>query len=125
MWSDRYNYYNIQSDKYFTQKVATEIAVRIVLQTNSFIQKNHQSFINTEIFPWVDVIIVQTEDGNFAATDKPFSKANLIAIVCSKGNEIDQSIYKNIFLDIAEKLNWKLFLEADDDGNEGIEIRRG
>jgi hypothetical protein len=123
MWSDKYNYYNIQSDKYFSQKTDTERVVNILLETDCFIQKNHQSFTNAETFPWVDVIIVETADGNFSATDKPFPQVNLIAIVCSKATEIDQLVYKNVFLSIADKLNWKLFLEADDNGNENIEIK--
>lgn len=122
MWSDKYNYYNIQSDKFFSQKTNVEKIVSIVLQTNCFIQKTHQSFTNAETFPWTDITIVETSSGSFAATDRPFRDANLIAIVCSKAKEIDQSVYKNVFLSIAEKLNWKLFLEADDNGNETIEI---
>ena len=122
MWSDKYNYYNIQSDKQFRRKAETEEIVSILLKTKCFIQKNHQSFTNAETFPWVDIIIVETADGNFSATDKPFPQANLIAIVCSKAKHIDQSVYRNVFLNIADKLNWKLFLEADDNGNENIEI---
>ena len=123
MWSDKYNYYNIQSDNQFSQKVEIKTIVDILLQTNLLVQKNHQSFTNSKSFPWVDIIIVQATNGDFAATDKPLSHVNLIAIVCSKGNEINQTIYKQTFLNIAAKLNWKLFLEADDEGNENIEVK--
>jgi hypothetical protein len=122
MLSDKYNYYNIQSDKYFAEKADIEKVVSILLKTDCFIQKTHQSFTNADTFPWADIIIVETSDGSFTATDKPFPQANLIAIVCSNAEEIDQSVYKSVFLSIAEKLNWKLYLEADDNGNENIEI---
>jgi hypothetical protein len=47
----------------------------------------------------------------------------LVAIVCSNGQNIDQSIYVNVFSNIAETLNWELCLEAGDDENENIEIK--
>src|SRR6478736_2561224 len=104
MWSDKYNYYNIQRDKILFQKTDTGKVVSIVLKTNCFIQRNHQSFTNVETFPWVDIIIVETTDGNFSTTDEPFPQTNLITIVCSKAE--DQSVYKNVFLNIAEQLSW-------------------
>ena len=122
MWSDRYNYYNIQSDPSFTQKVETNIAIDVLVNTNCFKQKNHQTFSNADSFPWVDICLVETADGNYASSDEANDWITLIAIVCSKGDNIDQAIYINIFSEIARRLNWKLYLEADDNGNENIEI---
>ena len=124
MWSDRYNYYNIQSDQFFTEKVETKTICNILLKTSCFHQKNHQTFTNVDNYPWVDIVLVETKDGNFATSDKEIQFVTLIAIVCSKGKNIDQSIYLNVFSEIADTLNWKLYLEADDDENENVEIRR-
>jgi len=122
MWSNKYNYYNIQSDLDFSQKVESENVVQLLLNTNCLVQQNHQSFKNSENFPWLDIIITMTEEGNFSSTEKSLNYINLIAIVCAKRDDIDQSVYTNVFLNIANNLNWKLFLEEDDFGNENIEI---
>lgn len=121
MWSDRYNYYNIQSDQFFTEKVEIKTVYDILLKTNCFQQKNHQTFANAPNYPWVDIVLVETKDGNFVTGDKEVQFVTLIAIVCSKGQNIDQSIYLNVFSKIAETLNWKLYLEAG--GDENIEIQ--
>lgn len=65
-----------------------------------------------------------TEKGDFGSTEKILNYVNLISIVCSKGNNIDQSVYTTILLNIAKKLSWKLFLEEDDCGNENVEITK-
>jgi hypothetical protein len=122
MWSDSYNYYRIQSDQFFTQKVETEFVTNIILQTDCFKQKNHQSFSNANNFPWVDLVLADTNDGNFATSNKEIQFVTLIAIVCSKGQDTDQAIYLKTFSEIAEALNWKLYLE--DDENEDAEIKR-
>lgn len=122
MWSDRYNYYNIQSDENFSQKINTETVVHILLESNYLKQKNHHSFENRENFPWVEIMLTETKDGNFSSSDKKNDLVNLVAIVCSKEQDIDQQIYLDAFLEIANNLNWKLFLEEDDEGNKNIEI---
>lgn len=122
MWSDRYNYYNIKSDREHTIKIETETVMNVLLQTGNFVQKNHQTLINAKHFPWVDITLVQARDGNFASSTKKTDFINLIAIVCAKGKNIDQQLYIKTFLKVAEKLNWKLYMEADDEGNENIVI---
>lgn len=123
MWSDRYNYYNIRSDKNLSSKLNIETVIRSLLESNCFNQKDHQSFENSENFPWSEIILVESKDGNFNSSDKKIDFVNSIAIVCSKGQNIDQQIYLDAFLEIANNLNWKLFLEEDDEGNENLEIR--
>lgn len=123
MWSDRYNYYNIQSDENFSQKLNIETVIHTLLESNCFNQKNHQSFENREDFPWSEIVLAETKDGNFNSSDKKIDFVNLIAIVCSKGQNIDQQIYLDAFLEIANNLNWKLFLEEDDEGNKNVQIR--
>lgn len=122
MWGDRYNYYNIQFDKQFGQKLPKSNVVNCLLETKLFQQTNHQTFTNSDNFPWVDIILAETYDGNFAASDKENQFVTLIAIVCSKGQEIDQQIYIDTFKQIANRLNWKLYLEEDDAGNKNIEL---
>nr|WP_276899218.1 hypothetical protein [Pedobacter kyonggii] len=122
MWSDRYNYYNIQSDLEHPQELAIKSVMDALLQTGNFVQKNHQTLSNASHFPWVDITLVEAKDGNFASSTKKTDFINLIAIVCAKGKNIDQQLYIKTFLIVAEKLNWKLYLEADDNGNEDMEI---
>ena len=121
MWSDKYNYYNIQSDRLFTQKIDIETVVNVLLQTSCLKQKSRQTFSNTESFPWVDITIADTKDGNFSTSDKEIHFVRLISIVCSKGKNINQTIYTDVFLEIAKTLNWKLYLEDNDDD---IEIKQ-
>ena len=123
MWSDRYNYYNIQSDESYTDKVETEIVLQLFLKSGHFLQKDHQTLVNADNFPWVEIVLVETKDGNFFTSEQKLACINLIAVVCAKSPHIDQQVYLRTFLEIAEKLNWKLYLEEDDEGNENIEIR--
>lgn len=122
MWSDRFNYYNIQCDENFSQKLDKSIVIKCLLETKFFKQTNHQSFTNTDIFPWVDILLVETYDGNYSSSDKENEFVTLVAIVCSKGKNIDQQIYIDAFKEIANKLNWKLYLEEDDDRNENVKL---
>jgi len=122
MWSDRYNYYNIQFDEQFGQKLDKSFVVKCLLETNLFKQTNHQTFTNSKEFPWVDIVLVETYDGNFATSDKENQFVTLVAIVCSKRQDIDQQMYIDTFKQISSRLNWKLYLEEDDEGNENIEL---
>lgn len=122
MWSDRYNYYNIQFDEKFGQKLRKSTVVSCLLETNLFKQTNHQCFTNTDLFPWVDIILVETYNGNFSASKRENKFVTLIAIVCLKGLDINQQIYIDGFKQIADSLKWKLYLEEDEDGNENVEL---
>jgi hypothetical protein len=53
MWSDRYNYYNIQSDAQFSQKLDAAKVTDILLKTQYLKQKDHQTFTNMDDFPWL------------------------------------------------------------------------
>ncbi len=122
MWSDRNTYYNIQFDEKFSKKLNKATVVNCLLETGMFKQTNHQTFTNSDNFPWVDIVLVETYDGNFAASDMENQFVTLVAIVCSKSQDVDQQIYIDAFRLIANRLNWKLYLEEDDDGNENIEL---
>ena len=124
MWSYKYIYYNIQSDESHSEEIESKKVIEILTQTTYFKQINHQSFSNSENFPWLELNIVKAKDGNFSTSEKELEFVNLITIVCSKDIELNQSIYTEIFLNVAKELNWKLYLEQDDDENKIIEIKR-
>ncbi|MBO9673144.1 MAG: hypothetical protein J7577_06855 [Sphingobacteriaceae bacterium] len=124
MWSDRYNYYSIKSDLQHQKKAATQSVMDMLLQTGNFVQKDHQTLSNTDHFPWASITLVEAKQGNFSSSKKQTDFINLIDIVCGKGKNIDQQLYIKAFLEIAEKLNWNLYLETDDEGNENIMIER-
>lgn len=122
MWSDRYNYYNIQYDEHFNQKLDKAVVVNCLLETKLFKQKSHQIFTNSDKFPWVDMLLVETYDGNFSSSENENQFVSLITIVCSKGENINQQVYIDAFKQIASKLKWRLYLEEDDDGNVNVEL---
>lgn len=122
MWSDRYCYYNIQCDEQFSQRHKQKTVIDCLLETRLFRQTDNQSFANTHQFPWVDITLVETYDGNFASSDEEHQFVTQIVIVTSKGKDTEQQLYTDTFRQIAAKLQWKLYLEEDDDGNEMIEI---
>ena len=122
MYSDRYRYCNIQSDGLFTQEVPRETLVALLLATGCFVQKGPQEFSNKLSFPWVDVVLVKTVDGNYALEAAPIPFVNLIAIVGSKSGDVDSRLYTDVLKALAGKLDWKLYLEEDEEGNENVEI---
>lgn len=122
MWSDKYYYYNVQYDKHFNQKLDKAFVVNCLLETKFFKQISHQTFTNSDKFPWVNIALIETDNGSFVLSEKENQFVSLIAIVCSKGENINQQLYIDTFREIANKLNWKLYLEEDDDGNENVEL---
>ena len=120
MWSNQYLYYNIYSDDSFSEEKETTEIIKILLHTNCLKQVDHQTFSNTETFPWINIAFFKTTNGNYASSDRTFEKANLITIVCSKND--NKEIYANLLLQIANELHWNLVLEEDDLGNENIVI---
>jgi hypothetical protein len=122
MWSDKYNYYNIQFDEKCSQRLSKSTVVDCLIETKILRQKNHQTFTNVDNFPWVDIVLVEANDGNFTVSEKENQFVTLVAIVCLKRQDINQQIYIDAFRGIADKLKWKLYLEEDDDGNEEIEL---
>jgi hypothetical protein len=123
MWSDIYWYFNIQKDKWIYQPLAIEPVIELLLKTDCLEQISQQIFKNKEFFPWIELILANSNNGNFATSSEPISYINLIAIVCSRGNGHDEEKWKDLLLKIAYQLHWKLFLEEDDHGNEGLEVK--
>ncbi|MBB4107651.1 hypothetical protein [Pedobacter zeae] len=98
--------------------------MKILLQSGNFVQKDHQSLSNADHFPWVSITLVEAKRGGFSSSKRQTDFINLIDIVCSSGKNTDQQLYLKTFLAIAEKLQWNLYLEADDEGNENVIIER-
>ncbi|WP_156131451.1 hypothetical protein [Pedobacter kyungheensis] len=92
------------------------------LQTGYFVKTKNNELKNASHFPWINVALVNSKNGNFNDKETDFLTINLIAIVCAKGQEIDQGIYLSPLMQIARALNWKLYLEEDDEGNTEIEF---
>jgi hypothetical protein len=124
MWSDVYWYFNIQKDKWIYQPLAIEPVIELLLKTDCLEQISQQKFKNKNSFPWMELILANSNNGNFSTSSESISYINLISIVCSKENSIDEQKYKDLLLKIAYQLHWKLFLEEEDDyGNEGLEAK--
>ena len=84
-------------------------------------KKNKQTFESIAPFPWVDLVAVNSNMGNFGSDASINSKTvNLIAIVGSKQYPENEQHYIDVFTEVAQKLNWELILEADDECNEDI-----
>ena len=122
MWSDRYNYYQIKSDIAYSKNMHPVAAINLFLQTGHFVKTKNNELKNASHFPWINVALVNSKNGNFNDKETDFLTINLIAIVCAKGQEIDQGIYLSPLMQIARALNWKLYLEEDDEGNTEIEF---
>ncbi len=118
MWSDIYWYFNLQKDKGIYQPLDIKIATSVLLKTGCLEQVSPQKFKNKSAFPWMELILTHSKDGNFSATSEIINHITLISIVCSKKNSKDEEKYKDLLVKIAYQLDWKLFLEEDDYGND-------
>ena len=119
MFSNQYGYYLIHGSD-FSQGIDYEKIVEIILKQNCFLQIDNQIFKNNDNFPWINIGIVYTMDGNYSTNNKKLDKINLITITTSK--KYDQTIYITELIKVAEKIGWKLYSEEDEFGNENIEI---
>lgn len=114
-----YCYYNIQSDENFSKKIKRESLITFLQEINELQQQDHQTFKNKYGFPWLKMILIETNNGNYAPSVIPNEWVTLVAIVCSEDN--DQNVYIKLFKKIADFLDWKIYLEDDDKGNELVE----
>ena len=121
MWSNIYVYYNIQSDETCSKDIKTENIVNIFSEYN-FLKKyiGNRCFENKEEFSWIKIYLTFTKDGKNFMSDTIYNdRINIIPIITTREA---QSNYFEFMLEIANKINWKLFLEEDDDHTENIEI---
>jgi hypothetical protein len=90
MFSNEYRYYAIHGNN-FSEKIQYKNIVGIIIKQNCFIQTGNQTFKNNNNFPWIDMSIFYTQNGNYSVNNKKLIEVNLITIITSK--EIDQKIY--------------------------------
>lgn len=123
MWSPLYRYYEIRSDAQYLQEVLSVEIGKIFEGTGHLLRTGNQTFTNAEGFPWIEIVYVKSNKGNFGVDARYTSKfSNLIAVVTSRYREEDEKRYLDVLLQIAKKLGWELVLEEDDEGNEDVVI---
>lgn len=124
MWSHIYWYYEIRGDNTYSEKLLTNDVLAILKNTGQLRPTGNQQFCNIEAFPWISVIAVNSHNGNYGKSEDFNSEwVNLIAVTGSKSNPGNEVLYINMLTEIAEKINWELILEEDDNGNEDIVLR--
>lgn len=114
-----YTYYSIQFDENFGQYLNKELIINYLSKIKSLKQITHQTFANSEDFAWLSMSLVETYDGNFSTSNIENQLVTLISVVCD--GDIEQKIYTDFLLHIAQILNWRLFVENDE--KEWIEIK--
>jgi len=121
MWSNLYVYYNLRSDERYQQFQPVEEIVQILKGTGVLEAQSSMIFGNVSNFPWLNIGIAQTTDGNYSiAQDANYDSGNLLTVVTSRQH--DQQIYKDLLIGIARKLQWEVILEEDDHENEDVII---
>lgn len=118
-WSNLYAYYNIRSDRNYSSFRSSKEIIHIFESTGMLHQKFPMIFSNASSFPWIEIFIAQTTNGNFGVSkNSNYEFVNLISVVASKQN--DQDRYIALLTTIAEKLNWEVI--EDEHGSENVVI---
>lgn len=113
-----YCYYNIQSDRHFSKKIKRESLIAFLQTIAELQQQSHQTFKNKSDFQWLEMILVQTKDGNYALSEGPNGWVTLIAVVCNEN--ANQNAYIEVFRKIADYLGWQVYQEDNDGENRLI-----
>lgn len=106
-----YSYFCIRFDENFGQKLPKQQVINVLQKTNRLRQTTHQMFCNVEDFPWLEMILVETYDGNYHSSHYENQFVTLIDIVCSPKESL--SVYSELFKEIATALRWRLYYEDD------------
>jgi hypothetical protein len=118
MWSDKYWYFQIRSDSEYSKTYATTIIIDILTRIDGLEKVGPQKFETKNNFPWATLYCANLENGGYSFPDNYTSKVcNLIDIVASKFDLENQKEYIQLFKSIANKLDWELILEEDDNEN--------
>jgi len=113
MYSHLYEYFNICSDEnYLIEKPTNEIK-KALEETGVLIKSKNNCYSNSEKFPWINITLVKTLNGNYSESISAIPFSNLLTIVISK-NE-DNHAYLKLLKDISHRLGWKLFLNYEGD----------
>lgn len=105
--------------------ILTSDVLNILDNTGKLQRTGNQQFSNIESYPWISIVAVNSDNGSYGR-DEHFNSewVNLIAVVGSKSNPENEILYVNMLTEIAEKINWELILEEDDDNNENVVLRK-
>jgi len=119
MWSPFYWYYEIRYDEAYSQKLPTRVVLEVLEDIPVLQKKDNQAFCNQEGFPWIDILAVNSDNGNYGRPESFNSESvNLIAVVGSKSAPENEALYMALLTEIAEKINWELISEEGDDNQE-------
>ena len=125
MWSNLYWYFNIRSDKSPGNSLPSSDIVNVLKKQQELKQTGPQSFTNDKDFPWIDISCVYSKNGNYSHNLSDLTEtSDLIVVVTSKGNDSDDDKVIHLLTEIANKLDWELILEEDNDGNEDVVINK-
>ncbi|MEZ2440249.1 hypothetical protein AB6805_00905 [Chitinophaga sp. RCC_12] len=124
MWSHLYWYYEIRGNETYSQQLLTNDVLSVLENTGKLKAKGNREFCNMEGLPWISVTAINSHNGSYGrAEDFNSEWVNLIAIIGSKSTSENENFYISLLTDIAEKINWELILEEDDNDNENVVLR--
>ena len=123
MWSPYHYLYKIRKDQSYAGSIKTTELKAILAAFDEITPTGELFFRNKEQYPNISMLIVNSNNGNFAIQDHntTYEEINLIEIQTSK-KEDQKEWYLNFMLKIAKALNWELILSEDDEENEEILI---
>ena len=125
MWSNLYWYFNIRSDRSLSGYLPSSVIVTLLKKQNEIKQTGPQSFTNNADFPWIEISCVDSKNGSYTHNyGDSTEKSNLIVVAASRRNSNDYERYTRLLTGVANKLDWELTLEEDDNGNEDIVINK-
>ncbi|WP_436491527.1 hypothetical protein [Chitinophaga sp. ARDCPP14] len=125
MWSHLYWYYEIRGNETYSQQLLTNDVLSVLENTGKLKAKGNQEFCNMEGLPWINVTAINSRNGSYGrAEDFNSEWVNLIAIIGSRSTPENETFYISLLTDIAEKINWELILEEDDNDNENVVLRK-
>lgn len=119
MWSHLYYYFEIKADAEYSKCVNTLELVAFMESELLLERKGEKGFGVSDTNMWAEIVIDKTIDGSFSGEGPCPDSVNLISVVGSKlrGKRTD---YIKLFSRVAEKFDWVLVEEEDDDGNENV-----
>jgi hypothetical protein len=124
MWSNLYFYYEIRGNAVYTRCLPTDTVLKVLENTQVLKKSSKQTFLNEDGYPWMDIVVVDSNNGNFGREEHFDSETvNLIAVVGSRQLPDNEKFYMEFLTGIAELLNWEFILECDDEGNEDVLLR--
>jgi hypothetical protein len=120
MWSDRYYYLNIVPDLALSSGHSTEDLIAFLRKQKELVQVSDFKFRNSSDFSiFVDIQLLKANSyDSWSDKDVSHEITNMIAVVCSKGDQGKYELAKNVLIRIAAYLGWQLI---DERTNEGVE----